>query len=182
MAESPRFLLTLDGEGVEMSDMEAGLDFRWGGRFADAELAATALHFQREVVPLLYHSHAFQRALRGRAAGTDFWTWRDGMLEEADRATPASVRRDYVPVYREMLEGYFCSIPDLYFDIRLLISEPPRVASRLRFDCTPKGILFGLPVNGKRVSFTENVFYEFRNERIEKVWSVIDKAAIESQL
>ena len=34
------------------------------------------------------HSHAFQRALRGRAAGTDFWTWRDGMLEEADRATP----------------------------------------------------------------------------------------------
>ncbi len=34
------------------------------------------------------HSHAFQRALRGRAAGTDFWTWRDGMLEEAERATP----------------------------------------------------------------------------------------------
>jgi len=32
------------------------------------------------------------------------------------------------------------------------------------------------------VSFTENVFYEFRDERIEKVWSVIDKAAIESQL
>jgi predicted ester cyclase len=56
------------------------------------------------------------------------------------------------------------------------------VASRLRFDCTPKGILFGLPVNGKRVSFTENVFYEFRDDRIEKVWSVIDKAAIASQL
>ncbi len=63
----------------------------------------------------------------------------------------------------------------------LLISEPPRVASRLSFDCRPKGLLFGLHVNGKRVSFTENVFYEFRDERIEKVWSVIDKAAIESQ-
>ena len=71
--------------------------------------------------------------------------------------------------YREMLEGDFRAIPDLYFDIHLLISEPPRVASRLSFDCTPKGILFGLHVNGKRVSFTENVFYEFRNERIEKV-------------
>jgi predicted ester cyclase len=81
-----------------------------------------------------------------------------------------------------MLEGDFRSIPDLCFDIQLLISEPPRVASRLSFECTPKGILFGLPVNGKRVSFTENVFYEFRNERIQKVWSVIDKAAIESQL
>ena len=48
-----------------------------------------------------------------------------------------------------------------HFDIHLLVSEPPRVASRLSFDCTPKGILFGLRVNGKRVSFTENVFYEF---------------------
>jgi predicted ester cyclase len=84
--------------------------------------------------------------------------------------------------YREMLERDFCAIPDLYFDIHLLISEPPHVASRLSFDCRPKGILFGLPVNGKRVSFAENVFYEFRDGRIEQVWSVIDKAAIESQL
>jgi predicted ester cyclase len=87
-----------------------------------------------------------------------------------------------LPGYREMLEGDFRAIPDLYFDIHLLISEPPRVASRLSFDCTPKGILFGLHVNGKRVSFAENAFYEFRGERIEKVWSIIDKAAIESQL
>jgi predicted ester cyclase len=84
--------------------------------------------------------------------------------------------------YREMLEEDFRAIPDLYFNILLLISDPPRIASRLGFDCTPKGILFGLPVNGKRISFTENVFYEFRDERIEKVWSIIDKAAIASQL
>jgi predicted ester cyclase len=84
--------------------------------------------------------------------------------------------------YREMLERDFRAIPDLYFDILLLICEPPRIASRLGFDCTPQGILFGLHVNGKRVLFTENVFYEFRDNRIEKVWSVIDKAAIESQL
>jgi predicted ester cyclase len=81
--------------------------------------------------------------------------------------------------YREMLEG---EIPDLYFDIHLLVCEPPRVASRLNFDCTPQGILFGLQVNGHRVSFAENVFYEFRDARIQQVWSVIDKAAIESQL
>ena len=84
--------------------------------------------------------------------------------------------------YRAMLEGDFLAIPDLYFDIQLLFSEPPFVGSRLRFDCTPKGMLFGLPVNGKRVSFAENVFYEFQSERIAKVWSIIDKAAIESQL
>ena len=72
--------------------------------------------------------------------------------------------------------------PDLQFNIQLLISDPPYIASRLGFECTPKGKFLGLHVNGKRVSFTENVFYEFRTEKIHKVWSVIDKAAIEAQL
>jgi predicted ester cyclase len=84
--------------------------------------------------------------------------------------------------YREMLERDFYEISDLYFDIQLLVSDPPYIASRLRFDCTPKGKFLGLHVNGKKISFTENVFYEFRREKIEQVWSVIDKAAIESQL
>lgn len=84
--------------------------------------------------------------------------------------------------YRAMLEGDFRAIPDLRFTIALLVCEPPRVASRLSFDCTPTGLLFGLPVNGRRVSFTENVFYEFRDARIVKVWSVIDTAAIKAQL
>jgi predicted ester cyclase len=81
-----------------------------------------------------------------------------------------------------MLEEDFRAIPDLYFDIELLISEPPRVASRLRFDCTPKGLLFGFPVNGKKVQFAENVFYEFLDGKVANVWSIIDKAAIVSQL
>jgi len=84
--------------------------------------------------------------------------------------------------YREMLERDFCSIPDLYFTIQLLISDPPYIASRLEFDCAPTRTFLGLDVNGKNVSFTENVFYEFRSEKIWQVWSVIDKAAIEAQL
>lgn len=84
--------------------------------------------------------------------------------------------------YRQMLVKDFEAIPDLRFNVELLISEPPYVASRLRFECSPKGEVFGLPVNGKRVSFSENVIYEFKAERIVKVWSVIDKAAIEAQL
>jgi predicted ester cyclase len=84
--------------------------------------------------------------------------------------------------YREMLEQDFRAIPDLHFDIGLLICDPPRVACRLQFDCTPKGLLFDLPVNGRRVSFAENVFYDFIDGRIGQVWSVIDKAAVEAQL
>jgi predicted ester cyclase len=91
-------------------------------------------------------------------------------------------RRIGLSGYREMLERDFSEIPDLYFNIHLLICDPPYIASRLGFDCTPKGKFLGLPVNGKRVSFTENVFYEFRSEKIDRVWSVIDKAAIEAQL
>ncbi|KAB2715401.1 ester cyclase [Brucella intermedia] len=84
--------------------------------------------------------------------------------------------------YRRMLEQDFEAIPDLRFTIELLVSEPPRIASRLQFDCTPKAMLFGLSVNGRRVRFAENVFYEFENTLIKRVWSVIDKAAIEAQL
>jgi len=84
--------------------------------------------------------------------------------------------------YREMLERDFSEIPDLHFNIELLISAPPYVASRLRFDCTPQGTFLGLQVNGTRVFFSENVFYEFRGGKIREVWSVIDKAAIEAQL
>ena len=84
--------------------------------------------------------------------------------------------------YREMLERDFYEIPDLHFNVRLLISDPPYIASQLHFKCTPKGMFLGLHVNGKRISFAENVFYEFQGEKIGQVWSTIDKAAIEAQL
>nr|WP_300311591.1 ester cyclase [Halomonas sp.] len=85
--------------------------------------------------------------------------------------------------YRAMLEGDFAAIPDLHFNVALLVSQPPHIASRLKFDCTPIGMLFGLPVNGKPVQFEENVFYEFDDDgRIKAVWSIIDKSAIAEQV
>jgi predicted ester cyclase len=84
--------------------------------------------------------------------------------------------------YLAMLERDFDQIPDLYFNVQIMISDPPYIASRLGFDCTPKGVFLGLHVSGKRVSFTENVIYEFRSGKIVEVWSVIDKTAIEAQL
>jgi len=40
----------------------------------------------------------------------------------------------------------------------------------------------GLPLNGRTVTFAENIFYEFEDSKIKKAWSVIDKTAIEAQL
>ena len=91
-------------------------------------------------------------------------------------------RRVGLSGYLGMLEGDFDEIPDLYFNVQLLICDPPYIASRLGFDCTPKGAFLGLDVGGKRVSFAENVFYELRSEKICQVWSIIDKAAIAAQL
>ncbi|AXV18532.1 ester cyclase (plasmid) [Neorhizobium sp. SOG26] len=84
--------------------------------------------------------------------------------------------------YRDMLVNDFEQIPDLEFRIGLLVCEPPFIAARLDFDCSPKGAFLGLAVNGRRISFPENVFYEFRNDKIMSVWSVIDKVAVEAQL
>lgn len=83
--------------------------------------------------------------------------------------------------YRAMLERDFEAIPDLRFEADLMIADPPHVASRLLFDCAPVGALFGIPVNGRRVRFSENVFYRLRDGRIVEVRSVIDKAAIAEQ-
>ncbi len=45
-----------------------------------------------------------------------------------------------------------------------------------------EGEFLGLSINGRTVSFAENVFYEFKGAKIRSVWSVLDKAAIEAQL
>ena len=84
--------------------------------------------------------------------------------------------------YRQMLENDFREIPDLHFHIELLVAEPPHVASRLAFDCTPRGEFLGWPVNGQRITFSENVFYAFRDGKIVNVWSAIDPSAIRAQL
>lgn len=84
--------------------------------------------------------------------------------------------------YRAMLERDLDAIPDLRFNIQMLLCDPPHIACRLRFDCTPKGRFLDLQIDGRKVSFSENVIYEFRGDKIVQVWSVVDKAAIEAQL
>jgi predicted ester cyclase len=84
--------------------------------------------------------------------------------------------------YQAMLEGDHAAIPDLHFTARQLVVEAPWLAAQLDFDCTPRGELFGLAVNGRQVRFSEHVFYRFENGRIREVRSVIDTAAIAAQL
>src|SRR5947208_8450451 len=72
------------------------------------------------------HSHAFQRALRGRTEGSDFWAWREAMLDLARCQTPDAVKAEYVPVYREMLHSGYTAVGEFHylgFDAALAATE-----------------------------------------------------------
>ena len=61
------------------------------------------------------HSHAFQRALRGRAEGGDFWAWREVMLELAGKQTPESVRAGYEVTYVEMRATGYTAVGEFHY-------------------------------------------------------------------
>jgi len=61
------------------------------------------------------HSHTFQRALRGRAGGGDFWAWRELMLAEAERQTPDTVRALYADTYGEMCAAGYTAVGEFHY-------------------------------------------------------------------
>jgi formimidoylglutamate deiminase len=61
------------------------------------------------------HSHAFQRTLRGRPTGGNFWAWREAMIEEAERQTPETVGRGYAETYREMRAAGYTAVGEFHY-------------------------------------------------------------------
>jgi formimidoylglutamate deiminase len=61
------------------------------------------------------HSHAFQRAMRGRAQGDDFWAWRDAMLSLAEGLTPEGVRASYEETYREVVAAGYTVVGEFHY-------------------------------------------------------------------
>src|SRR5918998_1438501 len=61
------------------------------------------------------HSHTFQRALRGRRTGGDFWAWREAMIEVAESQTPDTVHREYAETYREMRAAGYTAVGEFHY-------------------------------------------------------------------
>ena len=61
------------------------------------------------------HSHAFQRLLRGRTEGADFWAWRESMLDLARCQTPGRVRESYAWIYQEMRDAGFTAVGEFHY-------------------------------------------------------------------
>jgi predicted ester cyclase len=127
---------------------------------------------RRDELRALYH--AYIDCLNSRSL--------DHLNEFVDESVEYNGIKISLSGYRTMLESDFQAIPDLKFNIGLLCSDPPVISSRLDFDCSPTGTLFGIAVNGKRVQFRENVFYEYENNLIRRVWSLIDTTTIATQI
>jgi formimidoylglutamate deiminase len=72
------------------------------------------------------HCHAFQRALRGRTEGGDFWAWREAMLDTAQGLSLGDVRSGYAQVYRELLGAGYTAVGEFHylgFDTALAAAE-----------------------------------------------------------
>jgi formimidoylglutamate deiminase len=61
------------------------------------------------------HCHAFQRALRGRGLGADFWAWRDEMIALAESLSVEEIRREYAEVYRELRANGYTAVGEFHY-------------------------------------------------------------------
>jgi formimidoylglutamate deiminase len=70
------------------------------------------------------HSHAFQRALRGRAqrprpanasGADDFWTWRGAMYELASSLTPQSIHGTSLVAFRELARAGIRTVGEFHY-------------------------------------------------------------------
>ncbi|WNG85440.1 ester cyclase [Mycobacterium sp. ITM-2016-00317] len=84
--------------------------------------------------------------------------------------------------YREVLESDTAAIPDLQFHAEIVVAQHDVLGAVLTFHCTPEQRFRGLEPTGAQISFSEHVFYRFRDSRIAEVWSLIDTEAIAAQL
>jgi formimidoylglutamate deiminase len=110
------------------------------------------------------HSHTFQRALRGRAAGGDFWAWREVMLAEAERQTPEVVRDAYERGYREMLAAGYTAVGEFHY---LGVSEARAAADAAR----AAGIAFVL----LHVAYARGGLPRFRQQSVGEYLSQVEE-------
>ncbi len=61
------------------------------------------------------HCHAFQRVLRGRGRGGDFWDWREEMIAVAGELSVAEIRDEYLQVYRELRRNGYTAVGEFHY-------------------------------------------------------------------
>jgi formimidoylglutamate deiminase len=101
------------------------------------------------------HCHAFQRALRGRTEGGDFWTWRETMLDLSRCQTPGHVRTSYVDVYEELRDAGYTAVGEFHY----LGLEAARAAAEAAAEAGIELVLL-------HVAYARNGIDRFRQESV----------------
>lgn len=84
--------------------------------------------------------------------------------------------------YKESRSAERQAIPDLFYQIELLITNEDTIACRLNFNCTPVKEFMGIIPNGNKAVFSENVFYKLTEGKISSVLSLVDTDSIRKQI
>ena len=106
------------------------------------------------------HSHAFQRAMAGRAERRaapqeDFWSWRGRMYRLAERLTPDMLRAIAAQVYVEMLEAGYTSVAEFHY-----LHNGPEGQGFVIDETFSTAIMDAARIAGIRLTLLP-VFYEF---------------------
>jgi len=80
--------------------------------------------------------------------------------------------------YESMIHGHYEVIPDLHYDLQMLLASESEVAARIQFVCSPTKEFLGWKPKtaggGEKVTFAENVFYRFEGGKIKEVLSNLE--------
>ena len=172
--------------------LRAGDDGRWSE--VTPGVAAPppgATVFEGPLLPALVnaHSHAFQRAVAGRAerresASDDFWSWRDRMYRVALRITPAQLRDVAAQLYVELLQGGYTQVCEFHYLQHGLdgrpYDDPLEMSWALADAAAEAGIgLMLLPVLYERAGFGKALRDDQRRFRssAEQVWQAATTVA-----
>ena len=106
------------------------------------------------------HSHAFQRALRGRTqrGGGSFWTWREDMYALASRITPDDTYALAVGTYAEMVKAGITTVGEFDYihhsDALIAAARDTGIRLTLLDACYLAGG-FGQPATGAQARFSD---------------------------
>jgi formimidoylglutamate deiminase len=98
------------------------------------------------------HSHAFQRALRGRGErpgpdrDDDFWSWRTEMFRLAEALDPAGMRRAALETYREMAGAGYGVVGEFHYVHHQPDGTPYAEPNELAFAVAEAAVEAGLEI------------------------------------
>jgi predicted ester cyclase len=83
---------------------------------------------------------------------------------------------------RRFFDGLFTAFPDLTYSLEDVISAGDKVVCRDCISATHRGVYWGIPATGRRVSFTGICILRVHGDRLVEHWHEVDRLRLIQQL